>query len=87
MDNRERITIDLLNWVATQEVAAAGADRDKLWALGSKLMALREGLTPASSEALQRELRAATEAATTASRAAGSSEPEPSGRPVLTCPP
>jgi hypothetical protein len=45
MDNRERITIDLLNWVATQEVAAAGADRDRLWALGSKLMALREGLS------------------------------------------
>lgn len=60
--HRQRLTLPFLGWLSDEELAASSADPDqqqRLWELGSKLMALREGLSPVGNEVLQAELRAA----------------------------
>lgn len=60
--NRERLSLPFLGWLSDEELAASADEPDKqqrLWELGSKLMALREGLAPVAGEVLQEELRAA----------------------------
>lgn len=42
--NRASLTLDLLSWIARAQLEAAAAEKERLWALGSKLMAVREGL-------------------------------------------
>jgi hypothetical protein len=55
--NREQLTISFLGWVAEEEAAApAGSEQERLWDLGSRLMAFREGLTPVSAEQLSKDL-------------------------------
>lgn len=60
--HRERLSLPFLSWLSEEELGAA-ADRPEeqqaLWELGSRLMALREGLDPVGNEVLQAELRAA----------------------------
>lgn len=65
----DQITISFLSWVAERESAAAGAERDRLWALGSRLMALREGFVPLAAAQLGDRLAAAGPAAQTAALA------------------
>ena len=55
-----------------------------LWALGSKLMALREGLSPVSSEQLQRELSIAASAQRRSFSASGGSGGSGEGGPAGT---
>eukprot|EP00887_Chlorella_sp_A99_P007854 scaffold20.g7854.t1 len=70
--NRERLTLAFLGWLAAEEAAASSTGaREELWELGSKLMALREGLAPVSMERLQSELRGAALAAAAGSSAEG----------------
>ncbi|KAL4451850.1 hypothetical protein ABPG75_007512 [Micractinium tetrahymenae] len=60
--NRERLSLPFLGWLSDEELVASAGDPDEqqqLWELGSKLMALREGLAPVSAQVLQEELRAA----------------------------
>ena len=60
--HRQRLTLPFLGWLSDEDLAASSADPDqqqRLWELGSKLMALREGLSPVGNEVLQAELRAA----------------------------
>ncbi|PSC70751.1 hypothetical protein C2E20_5944 [Micractinium conductrix] len=60
--NRERLSLPFLGWLSDEELAASADEPDEqqaLWELGSKLMALREGLSPVGAEVLQEELRAA----------------------------
>jgi hypothetical protein len=62
VQHRERLTLRFLSWLSDEELAASSSDPDqqqRLWELGSKLMALREGLSPVGNEVLQAELRAA----------------------------
>lgn len=50
--NRGALTLDLLQLVAqTQSAAVEEEERQRLWALGSKLMAVREGLGEAAGRA------------------------------------
>ncbi len=42
--NRAALTLDLLSTIAQVQSQAQAGDREQLWALGSKLMAVREGL-------------------------------------------
>ena len=42
--NRAALTLDFLAWIAQEQSEAASEERERLWALGSKLMAVREGL-------------------------------------------
>ena len=60
-DYRERLSLPFLSWLSDEEMAATSdPDRQQqLWELGSKLMALREGLSPVGADVLQAELRAA----------------------------
>lgn len=51
--DRDRISLDFLAWIADCERSSAGTEQRRLWELGSKLMALREGLTPVSMEDLE----------------------------------
>jgi hypothetical protein len=66
-DNRARLSLDFLGWVAERgeaEGEGGAAERAALDALGGRLMALREGFEPASAAALQAGFaRAAAEAA------------------------
>ena len=72
--HREKLSLPFLGWLAEKESAASSADaKEQLWALGSKLMALREGLSPVGMERLQAEL---SEAALSASAASSSSRDE-----------
>lgn len=49
--NRDTLTLSFLGWLADREDAAlAEPERERLWQLGSKLMALREGFTPVARE-------------------------------------
>jgi hypothetical protein len=61
--HKEQLSLGFMGCVADQAAAAEGADRRRLWELGSRLMALREGLTPVGMERLQRELTCAATAA------------------------
>ncbi|KAG7668106.1 hypothetical protein Ndes2526B_g03399 [Nannochloris sp. 'desiccata'] len=72
--NREQLTISFLSWVAEEEAAApAGLEQERLWDLGSRLMALREGLTPVSAKHLSKDLAlAATQTNKVAIKATGS---------------
>jgi len=58
--NREQLTISFLSWVAEEEAAVpAGPEQERLGVLGSRLMALREGLTPVSAEQLSKDIAVA----------------------------
>ena len=60
--HRERLSLPFLGWLSEEELATSSDEPDQqqqLWELGSKLMALREGLSPVGNEVLQAELRAA----------------------------
>ena len=60
--NRERLSLPFLGWLSDEELEAAAGEPQRqqaLWELGSRLMALREGLAPVANEVLQAELRAA----------------------------
>ena len=60
--HRERLSLPFLGWLSEEVLAASSDEPDhqqQLWELGSKLMALREGLSPVGNEVLQAELRAA----------------------------
>lgn len=60
--NKEELTISFLGWIADQEQSAQdGTKKHKLWELGSKLMALREGFAPISSAQLNETLQNAPE--------------------------
>lgn len=73
IDHPERLNLEFLGWLAEEEVAAAaGNEKEALWELGSKLMAVREGLAPVGMAALQAELRMSALAA--AQRASSSNE-------------
>lgn len=61
-DNREQVTISFLGWVAELEAAASGTEQERLWDLGSRLMALREGFAPVAAASLSQELVAASAA-------------------------
>ncbi len=63
--NREQLTISFLGWVAEEEAAAPpGPEQERLWDLGSRLMALREGLTPVSAAQLSKDLAFAAKTTT-----------------------
>lgn len=60
--HRERLSLSFLGWLSDEELASAADQPQRqqaLWELGSRLMALREGLSPVANEVLQAELRAA----------------------------
>lgn len=61
-DNRDQVTISFLGWVAEMEAAASGTEQERLWDLGSRLMALREGFTPVAAASLSQDLAAASAA-------------------------
>jgi hypothetical protein len=54
--HRDDVTLSFLQWVADQEERAEGPEKHALWHLGSKLMALREGLSPLSTAQLSDEV-------------------------------
>lgn len=64
-DNRDHITLDLLGYIADKEQMSTTKKYDnehnRLWTLGSTLMAAREGLEPMNAEQLLEELRLAAE--------------------------
>jgi hypothetical protein len=63
--NREQLTISFLGWVAEEEASAhPGPEQERLWDLGSRLMALREGLTPVSAAQLSKDLASAAKTTT-----------------------
>ncbi|PRW57338.1 mitochondrial presequence translocase subunit Tim44 [Chlorella sorokiniana] len=60
--HRDRLSLPFLGWLSDEELASAASEPQRqqtLWELGSRLMALREGLSPVANEVLQAELRAA----------------------------
>jgi hypothetical protein len=72
--HRERLSLPFLGWLSEEELAASSDEPDhqqQLWELGSKLMALREGLSPVGNEVLQAELRAAALRCSSGSGGAG----------------
>jgi hypothetical protein len=78
--NRERLSLRFLGWLSEEELAAASTDPDnqqQLWDLGSKLMVLREGLSPVGNDVLQAELRnAALKCSTSFNSSSGEDEDE-----------
>ena len=59
VSNREELTLSFLGYLAEEESASVGHDQNRLWELGSKLMALREGFTPVTAVQLNEEVAAA----------------------------
>lgn len=60
--HRDRLSLSFLGWLSEEELASAAEEpprQQALWELGSRLMALREGLSPVANDVLQAELRAA----------------------------
>ena len=75
--HRERLSLPFLGWLSEEELAARGEERQQqLWELGSKLMALREGLSPVGNDVLQAELRAAAARRCSPGSSASSSDAE-----------
>ena len=60
--NRDQVTISFLGWIAEMEASTSGVEQERLWDLGSRLMALREGFTPVAAASLSQELAAASAA-------------------------
>lgn len=52
-ENREKLTIGFLSWIAEElNEAQEEVERQRLWELGGKLMAIREGFSPAATPTL-----------------------------------
>lgn len=63
-DNREKLTIGFLSWIEEELTESANeVERKRLWELGAKLMAIREGLSPVAASKLMNELSTATASA------------------------